>query len=41
MAELMLKEEEVNVKKADIASNERITMAQMAKDKEYVSQNAA
>jgi len=37
----MMKEEEINVKKADIASNERITMAQMEKEKQYMSQNAA
>lgn len=42
IAELMMKEEEINVKKADIASNERITRAQMdakkANDSGYMDQ---
>ncbi len=33
IAELMIREEEVNTKKADIASNERIARTQMDKDR--------
>lgn len=39
IAELALKEEDLNIKREDIASNERITTAQMAHQKEVASMN--